>query len=169
MIINNFYLSNSLSSFTENDISRYIQTFRRRLEKEEKQRDLHISHSLPGKLQEIEAQCSFHVSSVGKRSSSVDYLCIYHPFFPQNHNSRIIMSISSHPLGPGTGRNRWRSISSTNGIARNHLRRQSNLGAPVGRRDPRSFPASNGRAGNAHLPLLHRSAPLCCLRGGVDQ
>lgn len=36
--------------------------------------------------------------------------------------------------GPGTGRNR--SISSANGIARNHLRRQSNLEAPVGRRDP---------------------------------
>lgn len=73
------------------------------------------------------------------------------------------------PLAQQPEETGWRSISSTNGIARNHLRRQSNLEAPVGRRDPRSFPASNGRAGNAHPPLLHRSVPLCCLRGGVDQ
>lgn len=120
-----------------------------------RKRDLHISHSLPEKFEaKFEAQRSFHQARRLERGVGPSTIFAFTiPSFPKNHNSRIVMSIpqpSPWPQEP-LKKNRWRSISSTNGIARNHLRRQPNLEAPVGRRDPRSFPPS--RMGVLETPI----------------
>lgn len=171
MIIKNFHISSShyLSPFTKNDIYIYRDTFKHfeDIEKKEKKKEICIYLILF--LESSRNRSTMFISRLeGWKEELVRRLSLHLPSLlsPKPQFSHHHVDFQPSP-GPGTGRNR--SISSANGIARNHLRRQSNLEAPVGRRDPRSFPPSNGRAGNAHPPLLHRSAPLCCLRGGVDQ
>lgn len=155
MIINNFYLSNSryLPPFTENDIYIYIYMSRfRHFERKEKEWEKEIciylilfpkssKHNvhftrLEGWKEELARRLSLHLPSLLSRKTTIlASSCRFPSLWPQE------------PLK----KNRWRSISSTNGIARNHLRRQPNLEAPVGRRDPRSFPPS--RMGVLETPI----------------
>lgn len=125
--------------------------------KSSKQSSKHNVHftRLEGWKEELARRLSLHLPSLLSRKTTIlASSCRFPSPWPQE------------PLK----KNRWRSISSTNGIARNHLRRQPNLEAPGWSPGSSLFSTeSNGRAGNAHPPLLHRPAPLRCLRGGVDQ
>lgn len=107
--------------------------------KSSKQSSKHNVHftRLEGWKEELARRLSLHLPSLLSRKTTILASSCRSP---------------NHPPGPrNRWRNRWRSISSTNGIARNHLRRQSNLEAPVGRRDPRSFPPS--RMGVLETPI----------------
>lgn len=106
--------------------------------KSSKQSSKHNVHftRLEGWKEELARRLSLHLPSLLSRKTTIlASSCRFPSPWPQE------------PLK----KNRWRSISSTNGIARNHLRRQPNLEAPVGRRDPRSFPPS--RMGVLETPI----------------
>lgn len=174
MIIKNFHISSShylsrnypLSIHEKRYIYIYRDTFKHFEDIEQKEKKKEICIYLILFLKSSRNRSTMFISRLEGWKEELVSLHLPSLLSPKPQFSHHHVDFQPSP-GPGTGRNR--SISSANGIARNHLRRQSNLEAPVGRRDPRSFPPSNGRAGNAHPPLLHRSAPLCCLRGGVDQ